>query len=125
MPVTVLAYMRAKDGDIGAYIRALMPVYGGVARALRPIAMQPVETAKVESAFSKVDWIKSARRNRPSPSALRALSILACNKERAAVPLAEVARRFLTGSLRDTGLGESGSAEEPIAEGGAEEEFGE
>jgi hypothetical protein len=55
----------------------LKPVHGSIARSLQrsaelPCMMHPVATARMESAFSKVAWIKSERRGRFGPAALQA-----------------------------------------------------
>jgi hypothetical protein len=83
--------------------------------------MHPVETAKVESDFSRVGWIKSARRNRLGQSALRALSILVCNKDRAAGALAEIARRFLSGNVERAAAGGLRAQDDDFGDGVVEE----
>jgi hypothetical protein len=45
----VTAMRSVGDGDISGYIRALMPGYPSIAHALLRVAMQSVETAKLES----------------------------------------------------------------------------
>jgi hypothetical protein len=116
------------EGDIAVYIDALKPVNGSVARALSRIAMHPVATAQGERGFSKVAWIKSARRNRLNPAALRALSILASNGASAVQPVIDITRRFLDGTPRtatETAFSSDGvDSETASAADGDSDEYG-